>query len=121
MFSNVSDALPQIQSGAIRPLAVSSDAPVPQLPGVPTVAQSFPGYSAITWNGLMAPAGTPKPIVDKMAAEIAKACKDPKFIEKLATLGADPSGITPNEFADLIARDLKTWAEAVEVAGVKAK
>ena len=121
MFSNVSDALPQIQSGAIRPLAVSSDAPVPQLPGVPTVAQSFPGYSAITWNGLMAPAGTPKAIIDKMAAEIAKACKDPKFVEKLASLGADPSGITPKEFADLIARDLKTWAEAVEVAGVKVK
>ena len=85
MFSNVSDALPQIQSGAIRALAVSSEEPVPQLPGVPTVAASFPGYSAITWNGLMAPAGTPKPIIDKMAAVIAKACKDPAFVAKLAT------------------------------------
>jgi tripartite-type tricarboxylate transporter receptor subunit TctC len=121
MFSNVSDALPQIKSGAIRALAVSSDAPVPQLPGVPTVAASYPGYSAITWNGLMAPAGTPKPIVDKMAAEIAKACKDPKFIERLAALGADPLGNTPEQFAALIARDLKTWAEAVEGAGLKIK
>ena len=121
MFSNVSDALPQIQSGAIRALAVSSDAPVPQLPGVPTVAASFPGYSAITWNGLMAPAGTPKPIIDKMAAEIAKACKDPAFVAKLATLGADPLGNTPEQFAALIARDLKTWGEAVEGAGLKMK
>ena len=119
MFSNVSDALPQIKSGAIRPLAVSSAAPVPQLPGVPTVAASFPGYMAITWNGLMAPAGTPKPIIDKMAAEIARACKDPKFIERLASLGADPLGNTPQEFAALIAADLKTWGEAVAVAGVK--
>jgi tripartite-type tricarboxylate transporter receptor subunit TctC len=121
MFSNVSDALPQIKSGAIRPLAVSSDRRVPQLPDTPTVAESFPGYSAITWNGLMAPAGTPKPIIDKMAAEIAKACKDPKFIERLAKLGADPSGITPQQFAALIARDLKTWGEAVDIAGVKMK
>jgi tripartite-type tricarboxylate transporter receptor subunit TctC len=121
MVSNVSDALPQIKSGAIRPLAVSSDQRVPQLPDTPTVAESFPGYRAITWNGLMAPAGTPKPIIDKMAAEIAKACKDPKFIERLAKLGADPSGITPQQFAELIARDLKTWGEAVEVAGVKMK
>jgi tripartite-type tricarboxylate transporter receptor subunit TctC len=121
MFSNVSDALPQIKSGAIRPIAVSSEARVPQLPDTPTVAESFPGYSAITWNGLMAPAGTPKPIIDKMAAVIAKACHDPKFVERLATLGADPSGITPEQFAALIARDLKTWGEAVEGAGLKSK
>jgi tripartite-type tricarboxylate transporter receptor subunit TctC len=121
MFSNVSDALPQIKAGAIRPLAVSSDKRVPQLPDVPTVAETFPGYSAITWNGLMAPAGTPKPIIDKMAAEIAKACKDPAFIAKLANLGADPLGNTPAEFAALIAADLKTWGEAVAVAGLKAK
>jgi len=121
MFSNVSDALPQIKAGAIRPLAVSSNERVPQLPDTPTVAESFPGYSAITWNGLMAPAGTSKPIIDKMAAEIAKACKDKKFIERLATLGADPSGITPEQFAKLIAQDLKTWGEAVEGAGLKMK
>jgi tripartite-type tricarboxylate transporter receptor subunit TctC len=121
MFSNVSDALPQIQSGAIRPLAVSSTSRVPQLPDTPTVAESFPGYSAITWNGLVAPAGTPKPIIDKMVTELVKACKEPKFIEKLASLGADPSCNTPKEFADLIAADLKTWGEAVEIAGLKAK
>lgn len=121
MFSNVSDALPQINSGAIRALAVSSDKRLPQLPDVPTVAESFPGYSAITWNGLMAPAETPKPIIDKIATEITKASKDPQFVEKLAKLGADPLGNTPTEFAALIAADLKTWDEAVAVAGLKAK
>ena len=60
MFSNVSDALPQIKAGNVRALAVSSAKPIPQLPGVPAVAETFPGYSAITWNGLMAPAGTPQ-------------------------------------------------------------
>jgi tripartite-type tricarboxylate transporter receptor subunit TctC len=120
MFSNLSDALPHAQSGAIRILAVSSAARVPQLPQVPTVAESgYPGYNVVTWNGLLAPAGTPKPIVDKTAAEIAKACKDPKFLERLSSLGTDPSGITPAQFAELIAADLKQWAEAVAVAGVK--
>jgi tripartite-type tricarboxylate transporter receptor subunit TctC len=120
MFSNLSDALPHIQSGAIRPLAVSSAVRLPQLPDVPTVAElGYPGYDVVTWNGLLAPTGTPKPIIDKIAAEIARACKDPKFLERLANFGADPSGMAPAQFAELIAADLKRWAEAVAVAGVK--
>jgi tripartite-type tricarboxylate transporter receptor subunit TctC len=120
MFSNLSDALPHAASGAVRMLAVSSEKRVKQAPDVPTVAESgFPGYNVETWNGLMAPAQTPKDIVDKIAAEIARATKDPKFVERLASFGADPSGITPAEFAALIASDLKLWAEAVAVAGVK--
>jgi len=120
MFSNLSDAFPHVQGGAVRALAVSSEARVTQLPAVPTVAEiGYPGYKAVTWNGLMAPAATPKPVVDKIAAEMAKACKDPKFIERLATLGADPSCITPAQFAELVAADLKQWAEAVAIAGIK--
>lgn len=122
MFSNLSDALPHAATGAIRILAVSSGQRVAQLKDVPTVAESgFPGYDVVTWNGLMAPAGTPKPIVDRIAAEIAKAVKEPKFVERLTSFGADPSGITPQQFSALIASDLKLWAEAVEVAGVKPK
>jgi tripartite-type tricarboxylate transporter receptor subunit TctC len=120
MFSNLSDALPHLTSGAIRALAVSSDKRTRQLPNVPTIAESgFSGYNAITWNGLMAPTGTPKPIIDKMAAEMARAAKDSKFVERLASLGADPLGNTPGEFAALIAADLKLWTEAVAAAGVK--
>jgi tripartite-type tricarboxylate transporter receptor subunit TctC len=120
MFSNLSDALPHAHSGAIRVLAVSSSGRVPQLPDVPTVAEvGYPGYNVVTWNGLIAPAATPKPIVDKIAGEIAKASKDPAFVERLGKFGADPSGIAPAQFADLIAADLKLWAEAVAVAGVK--
>jgi tripartite-type tricarboxylate transporter receptor subunit TctC len=122
MFSNLSDAIPHAKSGAVRLLAISSEARMPQIPDVPTVAESgYPGYKAVTWNGLMAPAGTPKPIVDKIAAEIAKASKDPKFVERLASFGADPSGITPEEFKTLIADDITQWGQALEVAGVKAQ
>jgi tripartite-type tricarboxylate transporter receptor subunit TctC len=120
MFSNLSDALPHAASGAIRILAVSSDRRVPQLKDVPTVAElGFPGYRAVTWNGLMAPGGTPRPVVNKIAREIGVAVTNRKFLERLASLGADPSGITPEQFAALIASDLKLWTEAVEVAGVK--
>jgi tripartite-type tricarboxylate transporter receptor subunit TctC len=101
-------------------LAISSEQRAPQIPDVPTVAElGYPGYKAVTWNGLLGPAGTPRPIVDKLAGEIARAVKDPKFLERLASLGADPLGNTPEQFAALIASDLKLWADAVAVAGLK--
>jgi tripartite-type tricarboxylate transporter receptor subunit TctC len=120
MFSNLSDVLPHLETGIVRVLAVSSDKRVPQLPDLPTVAESgYPGYRAVTWNGLMAPAGTSKEIVDRIAGEIVRASKDRKFVERLSSFGADPSGITPTEFAALIASDIKLWAEAVAIAGIK--
>ena len=119
MFSDVSDALPQIKAGTVRALAVSSAQRLKQLPDVPTVAETFPGYSAITWNGLMAPANVPKPIIDKMAGELQRACKDPQFVAALAKLGADPLCNTPKEFAALIDHDLKTWREALTAAGLR--
>ena len=119
MFSNVSDALPQAQAGAVRLLAVSSAQRAPQIPNVPTVAESgFPGFNVLTWNGLVAPAGTPKPIVDLLAREIAAAVKDPKFIERLETYGVDPVGNTPEEFAKIIASDVTQWADAVKMTGL---
>ena len=120
MSSSLADALPQAASGAIRLLAVTGDTRAPQAPDVPTVAESgYPGYRVVTWNGLMAPAGTPKPVVDRIAAEVARAVKDPKFAERLTAFGVDPLGNTPAEFAALIQREIPVWAEAVEIAGVK--
>jgi tripartite-type tricarboxylate transporter receptor subunit TctC len=120
MFSNVSDALPHAASGAVRLLAVSSRKRAPQLPDVPTIAESgYAGFDVLTWNGLMAPAGTPKPIVDQVAGEIARAVKDPKFVERLGSFGADPLGNSPAEFAAMIAADLALWADAVRLAGLK--
>jgi len=122
MFSNLSDALPHAASGAIRLLAVSTAERSPQAPNVPTVAESgFPGFNVITWNGLAAPAGTPREIVDKIAVEIGRAVKDPKFAGRLKAVGADPLGNTPDEFAAMIKADTATWADAVAVTGLKAK
>ena len=88
MFSNISDAMPQAATGSIRLLAVSSKARAPQLPDVPTIAESgFPDFNVLTWNGLMAPAGTPHDIVDKIAAEVGRAVKDPQFAARLDQYG----------------------------------
>ena len=120
MFSNLADAIPHAQNGAIRILAVSGPKRAAQLPNVPTVAESgFPTFNAQTWNGLMARRGTPPEIVDKIAAEMARAVKDPKFAERLASFGTDPLGDGPEAFGKTINAAISLWAEAVEVAGVK--
>jgi tripartite-type tricarboxylate transporter receptor subunit TctC len=69
----------------------------------------------------MAPAGTPKPILDRIAAEVRAAVKDPKIVEQLAKFGVDPVGSTPDDFAAMIAADVETWAAAVKMAGLQAK
>jgi tripartite-type tricarboxylate transporter receptor subunit TctC len=120
MFSNVSDAMPQAAAGAIRLLAVSSKARAPQLPDVPTVAESgFPDFNVLTWNGLMAPAGTSGEIVDKIAAEIGRAVKDPQFAAHLDQYGADPLGNTPAEFGAMVAADTALWADTIHSLGLK--
>ena len=120
MFSNFSDALPQAKAGNVRMLALSADKRSPLAPEVPTVAESgYPDFKILTWNGLMAPAGTPMPIVEKIAAEVAAAVKDGQFAARLNEFGVDPLGNTPADYKAMLARDVATWAEAVDLAGIK--
>jgi len=120
MFSNLSDALPQAAAGNVKMIAVSSEKRAATAPEVPTVIESgYPDFNVLTWNGLMAPAGTPPEVVDKIAAVIGKAVKDPKFAKQLSEIGADPLGSTPGEYKAMLARDIATWKEAVDIAGVK--
>ena len=120
MFSSLADALPQAQAGNVRLLAMSGSKRAAQVPDVPTVDEAgYEGYNVITWNGLMAPAQTPRPIVDRIAAEVARAVKDPAFAERLTKFGVDPLGNSPADFAKLIQQEIPVWIEAVEIAGVK--
>jgi tripartite-type tricarboxylate transporter receptor subunit TctC len=122
MFSSLADTLSQAQAGNVRLLAASGPKRAAQVPDVPTVAEAgFKGYSVVTWNGLMAPANTPKPIIARIAAEVDKAVKDPAFAARLTKFGVDPLGNSPEEFAKLIQQELPLWAEAVAIAGVKAQ
>jgi tripartite-type tricarboxylate transporter receptor subunit TctC len=120
MFSTISDAIPHAANGSVRLLAVSSEKRVSQTPDVPTVAESgFPGFNVLTWNGLLAPAGTPKDIVNKIASEMVRASKDRQFVARLEQYGADPLINTPEEFAALIAADLATWSDVIKSTGLK--
>ena len=89
---------------------------------VPTVAeQGFPGYEALNWYGYLAPAGTPKEIVDRLAREIAKALANPKVIDQMEKTGVEPLAMTPDEFGRYIKREYDTWGKVVKEAGIKAQ
>jgi tripartite-type tricarboxylate transporter receptor subunit TctC len=120
MFVPIAEALPQARAGLIRMLAVSSGTRAREAPDVPTIAESgYPGFHAVSWTGLMAPAGTPKDIVDRMAAEIARAFKDPQFVAHMHQAGVEPAADpSPAEFASFITNEIAFWGEAVKVAGV---
>jgi len=121
-FTSSSDALPQVKAGAIRALAVSGGVRSPKLPDVPTISElGFSQFKTITWNGLMAPAQTPKEIVNRIAEEVARAVKDPGVIERMGNQGIDPIGNTPEEFTAAIKADVALWTEAVNAAGVREK
>jgi len=121
MFTLFGDALAQAQAGTVRMLAVTGAARSAQAPNVPTIAESgFAGFETTSWWGLMAPAGTPQPIVDRIAAETGRITKDRTFVEKLKGFGVEPIGNTPAQFAAMIAADRKLWATAVKLAGLAA-
>ena len=113
-------SLPQIEAGSVRALAVGSLARYPQLPNVPTVAESgFPDFEAIQWVGLLTTAGTPKSVVDRLNSEVNKALKNSDLIAKLAQEGMLPAGGTPDEFRNLIATEIKNWKETARAADIK--
>jgi len=93
-----------------------------ELPNVPTIRESgYPTYEALTWNGLVAPAGTPKEIIEQMEKAIMLSFKQPIVIEQLRNKGIDPVGSSAADFASTIAKDIKLWQEIVDVADVKEK
>jgi tripartite-type tricarboxylate transporter receptor subunit TctC len=119
-FGNLNEILPHAGGGKINVLAVSGETRAPQLPQVPTVAeQGFPGFRTVTWNGYVAPAATPKSIVERVAREIAAGCKDAAFVGRLEKIGVDPVCGTPDEFERAVRDDFALWKEAVQAAGIK--
>jgi tripartite-type tricarboxylate transporter receptor subunit TctC len=120
MFQVVGAALPYIQSGKLRALAVTGTERSSVLPDVPTMVEAgVPNYSAYTWNGLLAPAGTPRAIIDKLHAAIVKAMNDPSVVEGYARIGQDQAVSTPEQFSKLIADETAKWAEVIEKANIK--
>ena len=120
MFDNLPSVLPFIKSARLKPLAVSSATRSRALPELPTVAESgLAGFDVTVWFAVLAPAATPREIVNRLNTEIVKAIKTQDMRERLAQQGADPVGNTPEDFAAVIKRDLAKWAKVVKDAGIK--
>jgi tripartite-type tricarboxylate transporter receptor subunit TctC len=104
----------------VRPLGVSGATRSPAFPDLPTIAEAgVPGYLAPTWTGVIAPAGVPRPIVEKLNAAINKALKSESFKEKFAKIGDEPAGGTPEDFAATIKADSTKWGEVVRRSGAR--
>ncbi|CAG2141212.1 Bug family tripartite tricarboxylate transporter substrate binding protein [Cupriavidus plantarum] len=121
MFDNLPSSMALIKGGKIKALAVTSAKPSPALPDLPTVAQAakLPNYEASSWFGLLAPAGTPPDIIQKIQQEVAKSLATPAVRERMLAQGADPSGNTPEQFAALIKSEHVKWAKVVKDSGAK--
>jgi tripartite-type tricarboxylate transporter receptor subunit TctC len=112
-------ALSQIRSGKVRALGVSTPERLAVLPDVPTISESgLPGYEAIGWNGILAPAKTPRPIVERLHKEVVAALKAPDIRAQLEAQAVDAVGNTPDEFAKIIREDVAKWAGVLKQAGI---
>jgi tripartite-type tricarboxylate transporter receptor subunit TctC len=116
-FDSLVIAQPLIKSGKLRAIAVTGPERSPAAPDIPTVAETLPGYAMTSWIGVFAPAGTPRPIVERLQQEIAKALADPRVREQLVSQAADPVASKPDDFARFTADETEKWAPVVKASG----
>ena len=121
MFADALAAAPQVKAGKLRGLAVSSPRRFALVPDLPTVAESgVPGFSAVGWTGLLAPAGTPQPVVRKLNREVVRVLPLPEVKDKLAGDGSEFGKNTPEEFSVFIKQEIAKWAKVVKASGARA-
>jgi tripartite-type tricarboxylate transporter receptor subunit TctC len=118
MFALSPVAMPHVKAGKLRALAVSGSKRLPELAGVPTVAESVPGYEATTWYGVLVPRGTPRAVVDTLNRELAKALAMPDVAERLAAVGFQTETSTPEAFQKYIAAEASKWAKVIKEARI---
>jgi len=120
LFAVMQPLQPQIQAGKLRALAVTSAKRFPLLPDLPTIAESgYPKFESLAWNGVLVPAGTPKPVIARLNAEINAILKRPDVAQKLSAAGFDLIGGTPEDFGALIKAESDKWAPVIKSAGIK--
>jgi tripartite-type tricarboxylate transporter receptor subunit TctC len=119
MFPDIASALPQIKGGKLRPLAVASAQRVAALPDLPTIGESgYPGFEAWAWQGFVAPAKTPSPIIMKLNAEFAKVMSDPAIKQRLSESGFEPQTSTPEEFSAYMKSEITKWAKVIRESNI---
>ncbi|MGJ7489112.1 Bug family tripartite tricarboxylate transporter substrate binding protein [Variovorax sp. ZT4R33] len=119
IFENLAPALPQIRAGKLRALAVTSEQRAAQLPEVPAVAESLAGFSVVSWQAVFAPAGVPKPVVDRLSAEFIRVISDPEVKAELLKQGVAPGGMSPAELATFQKSEVDKWARVVKAANLR--
>ena len=119
-FDQITSSAPQVQAGKLRALAVTSAKRFASVPNLPTVAEAgVPGYESVSWNGIAAPAATPRDIVNRIQAEIARTLQLPDIKERFAKDGIEPVGSTPEQFSAHIRAERVKWEKVVKAAGIK--
>jgi tripartite-type tricarboxylate transporter receptor subunit TctC len=119
-FDTPITALPQIRAGAVRALGISAARRLDVAPEIPTIAEAgLPGYEVTGWNGILAPAHTPRPIIDKLNKTIVEALRTPELEKLLREQGLEPAGNSPEEFAQLMHADIEKWIRVTREAGIK--
>ena len=109
----------QLQSGSLKVLGVASTQPLPQLPNVPAIAATLPGFSARSWNGLAAPARTPASVIERLHRAMDQALADPEVKQKLLALGVEPVAMTPEQTRAQVETDMRKWKAVIEQAGIQ--
>lgn len=121
LIGSVGTAAAQVKAGRVRALGVGGKQRIAALPDVPPIADTVPGYEARGWNGILAPAGTPKAVISRLNQEIVKIVRSPEFAQILTREGATPVGNTPAEFDAVIRADLAKWAKIIKESGIRAQ
>ena len=118
-FSLVPSAIAQVRAGKLRAIAVASEKRLPYLPDLPTIAESgFPAYEISSWQGMLAPAGTPRGVIGKVHNEVLALLKTPAMRQRMETEGADPVGSAPDDFARRVASEIAKWAKVARESGL---
>jgi len=118
-IDSMTTTLPHAQSGAVRALAVTTPQRNASAPDLPTIGETLPGYEATAWQGIFAPAGTPRPIVDRLAAEVKRILEMPEVADSLKAVGAEPAPLPPDAFAAFAREERAKWKEVVRVSGAR--
>jgi tripartite-type tricarboxylate transporter receptor subunit TctC len=118
-IDSMTTTIPFAQSGAVRALAVTTPQRNPAVPNLPTIGETLPGYEATAWQGMFAPAGTPRPIVDRLAREVKAVLERPDVATQLASVGAEPAPLPPDEFVAFARAERAKWKEVVRKSGAR--
>jgi tripartite-type tricarboxylate transporter receptor subunit TctC len=119
IFCSVPALIPHLKGGRLRGLAVTTEQRFSELPDLPTIAETLPGYEHTSWNGMWAPARTPKDIISRLNVTLGRILKQPDVLERLRADGREPAHSTPEEFARVISREIDKWNKVVKVGNIK--